>query len=376
MSLYFTQPELTKLRHAHRQHPHLAPSLSDFVTHDHQPAPWSRLQSKRDYSPATPPRVLALENLKLLSLNCGGFGIDSNRFRVDKEYQEACFAKLVEHVKTHNFALVHLQDYPYTSEYLERLSEATGYALRAIPQIFLTHARPDSQDSGLVVLAHPSLQTSRWSYRYHETNVPKVRAYQPSLGDSEMLFLNGTLSYTLDFAGTPYRLANTYVCPVSTARRRRVVFAAEAEEARDYPRYLLTGDTNIYGTNTLARVGGVLPANPYAFALNAASILLFGRNYPHLLERRRLARTLGRQGLRLANNAKESSISFALREFVPETFRFLVGKRRVGWLLDLAITNLEALECTLDAEPYGDIDHASLHINLSKFDKADEETYS
>ena len=376
MSPYFTQPELRRLLFTYREHSNSTLSLSDFVAHEHRPIPWSRLRSKYHHSPAALPLVPELEDLKVLSLNCGGFGIDSNQFRVDKEYQETCFAKLVDHIRTHRFALVHLQDYPYTPEYLERLSEATGYALRAVPQIFLTHARPDSQDSGLVVLAHPSLHLSDWSYRHHETNIPKVHAYQPNLDDAEMLFLNGTLSYTLEFARTAYRLANTYICPVSTARRRRAVFAAEARQARDYPHYLLTGDTNIYGTNTLVRVGGLLPANPYAFALNAASALLFGRNYPHLLERRRLARTLHRQGLRLANNAKQSSISFALQEFVPEALRFLVAGRRVGWLLDLAVTNLDSLECRLNAAPYGDIDHASLHINLPKFDKVRQETYS
>ena len=368
MSAYLTTPELLNLSAKHKSHPTLPLSLQDCLRYEHASFDWSELRTSIAYQPETRPFLAQVTQLKLLSLNCGGFGIDSNHFRIDLGYQEECFAKLLAHIREHGFTLVHLQDYPYTPELLERLAEVTGYALRAVPQIFLTHARPCSQDSGLVVLTHPDLKTSEWTYRYHETNVPKVDGYQRELAEAEMIFVNGTLGYTVELEGYSYRLNNTYICPVSTARKRREVFAAEAKLSREYPRYLLTGDTNLYGTNTLRRVAGLLPANPYAFVLNAGSSWLLGRNYPHLRERRRITKLLTKRRLYLANRSTGNSIRFALRNFVPGPLQFLVGNKQVGWLLDLAVTNLNPLPCTLDSEPFGDVDHASLHITLPRFD--------
>lgn len=368
MSAYFTTAELRELSTLHQSHPTLPASLRGLERYEYDPFPWSGLQAGFECVSERQAFLSGAGQLKLLSLNCGGFGIDSNHFRIDLEYQEECFAKLLAHIQEHHFTLVHLQDYPYTPELLERLAEATGYALRAVPQIFLTHARAYSQDSGLVVLTHPDLETSEWAYRYHETNVPRMDGYQREMEKDEMIFLNGTLGYTVEFEGYRYRLNNTYICPVSTARKRHEVFATEAKLSRKYPRYLLTGDTNLYGTNTLRRVGGILPANPYAFALNAGSSWLLGRNYPHLWERRRITQLLTKRSLYLANRSTGNSISFALRNFVPKPLQFFVGNKQVGWLLDLAVTNLNPLPCTLDPEPFGDVDHAALHITLPRFD--------
>ena len=367
MRAYFTPNECLALAKSCENHPTLAGTLQDYVSFKHEVQSWKNLKSKISL-PAQKKRCRWRAKNSVLSLNCGGFGVDSHNFTIDDTFQEKSFAKLLKHIQTHQFGLVHLQDYPYTPNLLARLAEATGYALHAVPQVFLTHTHPDAQDSGLIVLSHPDLEVTGHTYRFHETNLPKASGYKRVFTDEEMLLVNGTLSYRVVLADQTYRLTNLYVSPISTRKTRYEVFRREAELARSFPRWLLTGDTNLYGIDTLRPVLGILSANPCAFVPCAAASLFTGKNRFHRHELRRVRKTFALAGIKTVNDPTVPSISFALKNHLPKPLRWLVGQKRVYWALDLAFSNDPAFNAYLDRTPFGDFDHASLHVFLSSKD--------
>lgn len=303
---------------------------------------------------------------KLLSLNAGGFGVDSNHYNdLDLGYQHNyCMPKILDYIQSQDFDIVHFQDFPMVREYIEMVSLEGKYQYIFIPQIFLTHCFPKSQDSGLLLLIKQGLHPTNFKLLLHPTGIPKINNYQPKLAQADMLFVNSTLYYDLNIDSHPVTLANTYISPISTASQRLHninISIASRKPGRDF---LITGDFNIYGTETLKTFFG-LPANPYSFSINAGAQLLFGNNIPHFIERQKLIQLVNQQGLKVANaqSPYTPSIRINLSQHTPRFVNWLLREVTVDWLLDMAISNINTIATRIDPQPFGDVDHASLIVN-------------
>ncbi len=303
---------------------------------------------------------------KLLSLNVGGFGVDSNAFDdLDRGTQEnILLPKLKKYIASHDFDIVHFQDFPLEKKYIRELCMEGAYNYVFVPHIFLKHRFHGSQDSGLLVLSKKKISLGNFRLLFHQTGIPKVNHYQSHFQASDMLLFNSTLFYDIECGKKRITMANTYISPISRKKERLESIVSSTMRHDTHNSFLMTGDMNIYGSNTL-NSGFGLSAIPYGFLKNAVSALLTHKNIPHYLERAQLSRLLKKSHYRIANldGTYQSTINIKLSDYAPNFFNFLLNKIEARWLLDLAITDIDCLVTRIEPEPFGDIDHSSLIVN-------------
>lgn len=342
----------------------------------------------------------------LLQLNVGSFGLDINHLQTNSKYFEMG-RKLITYLDLNldKISAFTFQDFPEEEE-LFAVLKSRGFELIFWPNLFYSEgknfARPNC---GLLIgiqkrFKNQALKLHKILVSPHAGLWPRVSNYQKNIQDLDLLSAGSTLTVVYKNLKSKeiYQLSNLYISAFSSKKVRLEIASQvlknqhkiETELCQQNPECQLisriTGDFNLYGTNTLRGPLG-LKSNPFSFLPTAVFALIsgfrpfkilsgkspftLGGNPLHKQELQAFLKLANKHGYQTSANHSETEHSFFiyLSDFVPKFLKPVFKNAKVGWLLDIALAPKFAkpIRGWLELEPFGNKkykDHKALWVSL------------
>jgi hypothetical protein len=340
---------------------------------------------------------------RLHSLNIGSFGLNSQNNEISIAYKQN-MQTFIDYVKSVSPSVLafSLQDVPNDANLFSELN-AHGFDIYFFPNMFYHLGKFESRpDCGQALLVNKNiedydLKMLNISLSYHWGGFPDYNKSFKKHQTEDYLHKPTTLYFTIQNRSKHeyYLISNAYVSAFSNQDDRfknikdsvkimdQMIKSISKFKKSEELIVRFTGDFNLYGYDTLRGPFGMksepwshLPAVISALlsgfrplSLFSGKIFKIGKNTPNLIEVDKVKAWLKTRGYGIAtdtdNNLKQSK-TVMVEEFAPSFIKRLFKGAGASWVLDMCIFPAWGRKFNIwyDKEPFGDIDHETLIIQL------------
>lgn len=340
---------------------------------------------------------------RLISLNIGSFGLNSLNNEKGTTYNTN-LQKFVNYVKSavSSSLILSLQDVPNDSELFDGLNQA-GFDIYFFPNLFYSLGQFKSRpDCGQAILINKNIEKYdlnilNISLSFHHGGFPDYHKSFKKYQSQDLLHKPTTLYFTIQNKITSefYLISNAYVSAFSSSDNRFESIKDSVELVQQMIDQLsrfkneqelivrFTGDFNIYGYDTHQGPFG-MKAEPWAHLPAVISALIYGfrpldifkgklftigKNQANLNEFKKVQAWLKSKSYVISTdsyNEIKKSKTVMVEEFAPSFTKRIFKGAGASWILDMCIYPIWSRKFNIwyEKEPFGDIDHETLIVQL------------
>lgn len=331
-------------------------------------------------------------SIEILSLNCGAFDTNSFSTQNTKRYEEVkkMFLNYTQN-ESKNKHILMLQDMPDDQEVFDYMN-GIGFDLYFFPYFYYSESEVyNIKQSGILYAINNKLVPNSYEIEFdlyrHEGAFNDYSQYDSKFSYKDLIVWPISVYCHISILQNLYTLSTTHVSPFSDQPTRvnnitqsLNALSSLAQEKKS-SRWILAGDCNPYGINTLKGCFG-LSAAPWNFgpvlALSVISKLFSMRSNKNKVqsnplsnkEVKMLEKRAYLNGYIVQNNNQniDPSMYLQVHQFIPNPFKKLFFNIVVPWQLDLCFVPdqlVDSVITSIDKEPFGNFDHYALHVTIT-----------